>query len=283
MKYYEVQFTLSPSTPDANDLLMALAGEAGFEAFEETATGVAAYIQQQLFDAAATDAMIAGFPIGGVSISYTVGEAPDCDWNEQWEQEGFQPIVIGSRLTIHDGRHLPEQPTPIMIEIDARQAFGTGTHETTRLMCAELLAEGLEGKKALDCGSGTGILSIAALKLGASHCTAYDIDEWSADNSRHNAVINGVDERMTCLCGDASVTESLTADYDVVMANINRNILQADMAHFARVLKRGGTLLLSGFFRADCSILEEAVAQHGLTVVHTTADGEWACIKAVKR
>ena len=297
MKYYEVNMTIEPCSQDAQDLLAALTAEAGMETFEETKTGLKGYAQQQLLDEDALKSAIDIFPMEGVTISYTIGEAEDKDWNEQWEQEGFEPIEVRCTeerlLVIHDGRHLPSdishptsairhQPSAIMIEIDAHMAFGTGTHETTRMICRHLLNMDLEGKRVLDCGCGTGILGICALKLGASHCVGYDIDEWSTDNTHHNAVINHVDDRMEALCGDASVLSSFAADFDVVMANINRNILLQDMEHFVSVMAPGATLILSGFYQSDCKLLEEKALSLGLHPVAVTTDGDWACCKIEK-
>ena len=155
-------------------------------------------------------------------------------------------------------------------------AFGTGTHETTRMICSTLLDMDLQGKRVLDCGCGTGILGICALKLGADSCVGYDIDEWSADNTRHNAVINHVDDRLTSLCGDSSVLSDYVAEFDVVLANINRNILLADMPHFVRVMKPGATLILSGFYEADCALLSSKAQQLGLKLISTRTDGDWA-------
>ena len=312
MKYYEVTFTLSPYAADAADVLAAVASEAGFETFEETPTGTIGYVQQQLFDQQALDSVIADFPFPGIAITYTVAEAEDRDWNEQWEQEGFEPIEVrgltadgASRtLVIHDGRHLPDdaQAADISIEIDAHLAFGTGTHETTRMICATLLANEecrmkneefataqpngqrstLNGQRSmvnvLDCGCGTGILGICALKLGATSCTAYDIDEWSVDNTRHNAVINGVDDRLQELHGDATLLDTLTDRFNLVMANINRNILLQDMERFVSVMLPGATLILSGFYRDDCPLLEERAHALGLTLQQTCHDGDWACM-----
>jgi ribosomal protein L11 methyltransferase len=305
MKYYEVELTITPCTQDAQDLLSALSAEAGFESFEETATGLLAYAQQSLFDQEVLDAAISTFPIEGTKIIYNVREAEDRDWNEQWEQEGFEPIVIsgewrevsGERnvhtLIIHDGRHLP-QDTPLTsnhspltshlssltsIEIDAHQAFGTGTHETTRMICANLMAMDLRDKHVLDCGSGTGILGICALKLGAGSVVAYDIDEWSTDNTRHNAVINGVDSRLQARCGDATLLDTLDQRFDLVLANINRNILLQDMPRFVSVMAPGATLMLSGFYESDCALLESKAQQFGLSLQSTKTDGDWACME----
>ena len=279
MKYFEVEFTINPMSADASDLLAALAGDAGFETFEEAENGLKGYVQQSLFDEDALRSCIADFPIEGISIIYNVREAEDRDWNEQWEQEGFEPIIIPP-LTIHDGRHLPEVESEISIEIDAKLAFGTGTHETTRMICKELISTvpELEEVRVLDCGTGTGILSIAALKLGASEAVGYDIDEWSADNARHNAVINRVDERFTSLLGDASVIDTIKGEFDLVLANINRNILLADMPRFVSKMHIGSKLILSGFYTADSPLLIQKAADLGLTFVSQNQDQDWACL-----
>ena len=296
MKYYEVDFTMTPCSQDAQDILSALAGEAGFETFEETATGLKAYVQQALFDEDALRLAIEGFPFENVSITYSIQEAEDKDWNEQWEQEGFEPISLPlppskkkGNLIIHDGRHLPSdidlQPSAIMIEIDAHLAFGTGTHETTRMICGMLLDMPLEGKRVLDCGCGTGILGICALKLGAASVVGYDIDEWSADNTRHNAVINRVDDRLTALYGDASVLapfattpDGSPSGFNLVLANINRNILLNDMERFRSVMAPKAQLILSGFYKNDCALLESKAQTLGLSLKATRTDGDWACL-----
>ena len=289
MKYYEVDFNVLPLSSDATDLLAALAGEAGFETFEETDHGLRGYVQQQLFDRSLLDSLLQTFPMPGVNISYTVGEAEDRDWNEQWEQKGFEPILVegggvkaeGPSILIHDGRHLPPstlhlQPSTISIEIDARQAFGTGTHETTRMVCATLLELDVQDRRVLDCGSGTGILGITAMKLGARECVAYDIDEWSVDNTRHNAVINRVEN--TPLLGDATILNKVEGTFDIVMANINRNILLADMPMFRQKMAPGAHLILSGFYTADIPLLTDRAASLGLALVSQREAGDWACL-----
>ena len=297
MKYYEIIFNISPCSQVARDLLSALAGEAGCESFEETPEGITAYAQQQLFMRPMLDTMLADFPLEDTRINYSIREAEDKDWNEQWEQEGFEPIVIRDKkkvvkdekmVIIHDGRHLPAElsshPSPrsshliIPIEIDAHLAFGTGTHETTRMICSELLSMSLADKKVLDCGCGTGILGICALKLGAAHCVGYDIDEWSTDNTRHNSVINLVDKQLEALCGDATLLDSIESTFNLVMANINRNILLQDMPRFVKVMESGATLILSGFYETDCALLESKAQSLGLKLMHRRTDNAWACM-----
>ena len=276
MKYFEVEFTINPMSADASDLLAALAGDAGFETFEEAENGLKGYVQQSLFDEDALRSCIADFPIEGTSIIYNVREAEDRDWNEQWEQEGFEPIIIPP-LAIHDGRHLPEVESEISIEIDAKLAFGTGTHETTRMICREII-QYARGARVLDCGTGTGILSIAALKLGAIDAIGYDIDEWSVDNALHNAIINGVDDRFDSKLGDASVIDTIEGEFDLVLANINRNILLADMPRFVSKMHSGSKLILSGFYTADSPLLIQKAADLGLTFVSQNQDQDWACL-----
>jgi ribosomal protein L11 methyltransferase len=277
MKYFEVDFTISPYSADASDVLAAMAGEAGFETFEETETGLKGYVQQSLFDVSVLKTALEDFPFEDTTISYDIREAEDRDWNEQWEQEGFEPIVISENLIIHDGRHLPDSTPDIAIEIDAKLAFGTGTHETTRMICSTLLELQPKGR-VLDCGTGTGILSICALKLGAQEAIGYDIDEWSVDNARHNAVINQIDNRFTSLLGDASILNKVEGTFDLVMANINRNILLNDMPQFVSKMNADATLILSGFYTDDCQTLIEKAQTLGLTLQQQKEDQQWACL-----
>ena len=166
---------------------------------------------------------------------------------------------------------------PLRIGIEAQMAFGTGTHETTRLMVAQLLDAQLSGKRVLDCGCGTGILGIAASKLGAEEVVAYDIDEWSVENTRHNAALNGV-ENLQVLHGDSRVLSHVSGVFDVVVANINRNILLADLPHFADVLSSTGTLLLSGFYQEDAPLLVAEAERNGLQLLHKAGENGWACL-----
>ena len=318
MKYFEAEFVISPLSPDAIDLLADLAGEAGFESFEETPVGLKGYVQQQLFDPSTLQSALADFPFDNVEISYTIREAEYRDWNEAWENEGFDPIVVSrseesgvwsentiEEIIIHDGRHLPSEASShlLEIEIDARQAFGTGTHETTRMICSALLdlfsaknpsssasdnspssflfplsSKEKPSTRVLDCGTGTGILSICALKLGAQEAIGYDIDEWSVDNARHNAVINRVDDRFTSLLGDATILNKVEGTFDLVLANINRNILLADMPAMREKMAPGARLILSGFYTADAPLLIGKATTLGLTLEQQKEDNNWACL-----
>ncbi len=224
--------------------------------------------------------LLAGIPFPDVSVTYQVGEAEDRDWNEQWEQEGFEPVYVDDSLVIHDGRHLPHPADgQLAVEIDAQLAFGTGNHQTTRMMAAALTALPLAEKTVLDCGTGTGILAIVALKRGAREAVGYDIDEWSVDNARHNAVLNHVDDRFQSLLGDSSIISSLQTTFDVVTANINRNILLNDLPLMRQALSPQGRLLLSGFYCDDIPLLKAKAEDLGLQLSTTRQEDDWACLE----
>ena len=207
---------------------------------------------------------------------------PDQDWNQGWEDEGFEPIGVSDNLVIYDAKHtdmsmFADDDGVMRIFIEARNAFGTGTHQTTRMILRRLLGMDLQGKSVLDCGCGTGILGIVALRLGADHVLGYDIDEWSSENAKHNAALNGVDN-LDVLLGDASVLEGVEEKFDIVIANINRNILINDMSAFKSHMKQDGRLILSGFYDSDVPILENSAKDNAMTLKNVVADGEWACV-----
>ena len=265
----------------ARELLSAAACEAGFEAFEYSDEGLKGYVQRPMYDKEALDAAIADYMPDGVSVTYNVEEVPDQDWNQGWEDEGFEPIGVSENLVIYDAKHTDREMFAgddgvMRIFIEARNAFGTGTHQTTRMILRRLLAMDVHGKSVLDCGCGTGILGIVASRLGADPVLGYDIDEWSADNAQHNAALNGV-ENMGVLLGDASVLDNVEDRFDIVIANINRNILIADMPAFRAHMKDGARLILSGFYEADVPMIEAAAKEQGLSLCDVVTDEEWAC------
>ena len=252
MKYFVSHFTIQCADGEfmqpAREITAAIAGECGYETFLDTDNGVDGYVQVDFYDESAMREALAEFPMDDVTVTFETEEVEDKDWNETWEQEeGFAPINIDDRLVIYDVLHpsdnIPtpntQHPTPITIGIEARNAFGTGTHETTQMIVGMLLDMDLKGKRVLDCGCGTGILAITALKCGAADAVAYDIDEWSADNTRHNAEINGVADRIEVFEGNAHVLSHISGVFDVVLANINRNILLNDMPAFGCPSARG--------------------------------------------
>ncbi|MBQ6658408.1 MAG: 50S ribosomal protein L11 methyltransferase, partial [Prevotella sp.] len=237
------------------------------------------YVQTTLFDQSLLDGLLATLPFEDLQVTYTLKEAEDKNWNAAWEEEGFDPIIVNNRCVIHDIHHpAPREDFEMDITIDAHQAFGTGTHETTRMIVGCLLDLPLKGKRVLDCGCGTGILSIVAAKLGVSKVLGYDIDEWSARNTQHNAEINGV-SGMDVLLGDVSVLETVTETFDVVLANINRNILMHDLPIISRHMAEHTTLIISGFYEEDETILQELMVSLGMQLTEKRTDNRWCMLR----
>lgn len=291
MEYVAVNFKITGTDESvmqiANDLLIDAASSAGFESFETDNNNVVGYIRKDIYDPETLKAEIESIPLEGIHISYTANDIEDADWNSAWEDAGFEPISINGKLVIYDTRHTDAEqlasldgPDVITIGIEAKQAFGTGTHQTTRMVIAEFIKnqELIKGGKLLDCGCGTGILSIAAAKLGADSVTGYDIDEWSVNNSRHNAMLNGEQDKISILHGDSGVLETMNDKFDVVAANINRNILLGDMPRFCSKMKDKAILILSGFYETDIPLLMEKAASLNLQETDRMTEDDWACL-----
>lgn len=284
MKYCEVDFKIFPDIQVARDIVAALAGECGFESFEDTKEGLKGYIQAEAFEEDQLAYTMATFPIPDVKVEYTVNDVEEKDWNATWEETGFDPIVVNDSCVIYDAKkglapiheQLEKIQSPLLIGIEARQAFGTGTHSTTQMIVSTLLNMDLKGKRVLDCGCGTGILSIVAAKQGAAEVVGYDIDNWSVENTQHNAALNQV--TIEVLEGDKSVLSHVNGIFDVVLANINRNILLADMSSFLEVLAQDGTLIISGFYEMDAPILEQHAKNLGLQLYQTLDSEDWCCL-----
>lgn len=261
MKYFEFVFRTHPCTETVNDVLAAVLGEAGFESFMECEGGLTAYIQQSLCDETSIKNAIADFPLPDTEITYTYTEAEDKDWNEEWEKNFFQPIVIGDRCVIHSTFHHDVPKAEYDIVINPQMAFGTGHHETTSLIIEELLDSELKDKSLLDMGCGTSILAILARMRGARPCTAIDIDEWCVRNSIENIELNGVNE-IAVSQGDASSLVG-KGPFDVIIANINRNILLNDMRHYIACMHPGSELYMSGFYIDDIHAIREEAEKMG--------------------
>ncbi len=279
MKYFELTFTFEPYSEDSSDILSALLAEIGFETFvtDENKT-LKAYVQQSLYDESSLKGVIEDFPMPGTSISYTLFEPEDKDWNETWEAEGFEPICIDKRLVVCDTHHtVDDYPTRIVIH--PRQAFGTGSHQTTQMILTELLETKLSGKNIIDAGCGTGILGFLCLIKDAQHVLAYDIDEWSVQNTLDNALLNfSTTDKLTVKEGDASVLEG-EYDHDLLIANINRNILLNDMERFTKALKsQDATMIMSGFYNDDIHYIVDEAAKYGFTLSHERHSDEWAML-----
>ena len=277
MKYKEVIFNIQPYAEAYSDILSAILAEIGFESFIPSENGLTAYIQKDQADIEKLGKTINEFPIQGVYINYEILDAEYKDWNEVWEEEGFHPIIIDDRIVIHDVKHSDVPNLPYDIVISPKLAFGTGSHQTTRLILRELLRLDLKGKKVIDAGTGTGILSIMCIKKGAAEVFAYDIDEWSVENTKDNLLLNAIHNEVRVELGDSTVLDK-TDNADLILANINRNILLNDIESFALKLVAKGLLLISGFYTDDASLLIEAANKHGLQFVKKECDENWCML-----
>ncbi len=279
MKYFEVTITAQPCDETVTDVLAALLGEIGFESFVECDGDTQAYIQQSLFDEAELRRTLDEFPLPDVRLDYSIAEPEDKDWNAEWEKNFFQPIVIEGRCVIHSTFHHDYPQAEYDIVINPQMAFGTGHHETTSSILGELLDADLQGKSVLDMGCGTSILAILARMRGACPVTAIDIDDWCVNNSRDNIALNGLDG-ITVELGDASLLQG-REPFDVIIANINRNILLADMAAYTACMRPGSELYMSGFYVEDIPVLRAEAERLGLRFDHYREKRNWAAVKFV--
>lgn len=274
MKYYEVIFETSPNTEIVKDVLSGVVADIGFESFVYNDNGMTAYIQQKTFSKEALDAVIADFPLENTTIRYEVKESEDKDWNKVWEDNFFTPIVIGDRCVIHSTFHKDVPSAEYDIVINPQMAFGTGHHETTSLILEELLNADLTGKSVLDMGCGTSILAILASMRGASKLLAVDIDNWCVENSKDNLALNHI-TNVEVEEGDASILKD-RGPFDVVIANINRNILTADMHAYVERMNPGAVIYMSGFYVDDIPVIRAEAERNGLEFVHHNEKNRWA-------
>lgn len=281
MKYFEVTFTILPYSETASDVLSALTAEIGFESFVECEGGMQAYVQQSLFDEAALKAILSDFPMPDTQITYTITEPEDKNWNEEWERNFFQPIVIEGRCVIHSTFHKDYPKAEYDIVINPQMAFGTGHHETTSSILGALLEADLKGKSVLDMGCGTSILAILASMRGADRVTAIDIDDWCVNNSRDNIALNHLNN-ITVELGDASLLKG-REPFDVVIANINRNILLNDMHAYVDGMHSGSEIYMSGFYVEDIDAIRQCGENLGLEFVGYREKNRWAAVKLIKK
>jgi ribosomal protein L11 methyltransferase len=272
--YIAYDFNVSPKEP-ATEMLIAQLGYVGFESFVEQDYGVTAYIQKQEWNSKILEDVFL-LHSNEFNITFEYNEIAQTNWNEEWEKN-FNPIQVDDLVSIRAPFHTnPSLQFDIVIE--PKMSFGTGHHETTHMMVQHLLALDLDTKKVLDMGCGTGILAIFAEMKGAKPIDAIDIDSWCYENSLENIQRNNCNH-ITVYEGDASL---LKEKYDVIIANINRNILLSDMKTYTDCLNENGVLLLSGFYKEDIVIIEDEVTKHGVTFETMIQRNNWVALKYVK-
>ena len=270
--YIEYNFTITPKEP-ATEILIAELGEVGFESFVENEHGVTAYIQKSEWNPSILEDIFV-LNSDEFSIAYNQHEVEQTNWNSEWEKN-FTPIQVDDLVSIRAPFH--ENPNlKYDIVIEPKMSFGTGHHETTHMMVQHLLKLDLTNKKTLDMGSGTGILAIFAEMKGANPIDAIDIDNWCYENSLENIERNNCN-KITVFEGDASLL--INKKYDVIIANINRNILLMDMKVYTDCLNEKGILLLSGFYEEDMPIIDVEVSKYNLKLENFIQKNNWVALK----
>lgn len=278
MNYYELSFTVEDEEGYRRDLLINALGDLGFDTFEEIENGFNAYIPVDSFNEEKLIALLNPF-YEEFPLSYTSKLIEQQNWNEVWESN-FEPITIGNQIYVRATFHQPRPEFKYEIVIDPKMAFGTGHHQTTAMVLQFILENDFAGKNVLDMGCGTGILAIMAAQLNAKHVTAIDYDPVCYESTLENAALNKIDN-ITALCGSKEVIPD--EQYDIILANINRNILLDQMQRYAEVLKPGGEIYFSGFYeKPDLEIITNAAGEYGLKYVAHKKDKDWVAAKFIK-
>lgn len=275
MKYIEVTFTMEDTSLFRDLLVDTLGNEGPYESFVETKDGLKAYVPVDKYDKHFLEVTVETFPI---PLKFTVEEMPDKNWNEEWEK-GHRAVLVeynGGSVWVRAPFHPHRTDVDYELIIEPKMSFGTAHHPTTYMMLSFVAELDMVGKRVLDMGCGTAVLGILAKMRGASYVEGVDIDEWAFNNARENAATNGVE--ITLKLGDAN---ALQGEFDIIIANINRNILLADMERYAAVLKAGGTLLLSGFYEADEGVLVARANELGMILTGKKNRDGWSALELI--
>ncbi|ERM83798.1 ribosomal protein L11 methyltransferase [Rhodonellum psychrophilum GCM71 = DSM 17998] len=276
MQYLEFKISC---LEEYREILISELAEVGFDSFLETDEGIDAYIAEDLFDREAYQAVIDQY-VEAASILVKEGMMAKVNWNEEWEKH-YDPISIGDEVYVRASFHAPKIGVKHEIVINPKMSFGTGHHATTYLMLSHQLNVDHQGKRVIDIGSGTGILAIMAFKLGAEQIEAFDIDDWCVDNGNENFELN---DMHSVKMGLGTIREvNPQGQFDIVLANINKNVLLDEMEVYGTLVKSKGKLLLSGFYEHDIVDIENAAAKYGLDLQAKKTKDTWASLIFEKR
>ncbi|MDO5570341.1 MAG: 50S ribosomal protein L11 methyltransferase [Bacteroidales bacterium] len=279
MNYYEAQIKIKPFSEEAADVISALLGEIGYESFIIEDDVLLAYINEKEYSQDLLKGVLKELPID-VETEYSSKVIEQKNWNEEWEKNYFQPIIIEGRCVIHSTFHKNIPNAEYDILIDPKMAFGTGHHETTSQMLMEILENDFNNKTVLDMGCGTAVLAILAVMKGAKSARAIDIDDWVCDNANENIKLNNVSS-IDVQCGDASLLSD-GRKYDIILANINRNILLNDMQFYVKTLNDNGSLYMSGFYEEDLPFITKEAERLGLKLDNYKSKNRWVAAKFIK-
>ena len=277
-EYIEVSIKITPFSEENAEIVTAEVSELPFESFSNEDPFLKCYIQKDLYDAQALKLYLSGLEGYGFEIEHSANLIPATNWNAVWESQ-FSPIVVDNLCTIKASFHEGLKRTRFNITIDPKMAFVTGHHQTTYMMCRALLQneEAVRGKVVMDMGCGTAVLAILAAKMKASKVYGIDIDAVAAISAYDNARLNRVGTKIETYCGDASLLQRNT--YDVLLANINRNILLQDIPTYSHCIRRNGLLFVSGFYVDDMPMIIGTAMHAGLEYVSHDSIDNWCCIK----
>ncbi len=279
MDYIEVLFGLEPNEEFIQDVLSAELAAIGFESFVSSEKGLLAYCPVGFYDEKQLQLLVESFSLP-VKINYKVKQIESQNWNEEWEKNYFEPIVISDECVVRSSFHQSVPAVKYDILIDPRMSFGTGHHETTSLMISMMLKMDLTEKSFLDMGCGTAVLALLAAMKGANPVLGIDIDEWAYENSLDNIKLNGF-EQIKIQQGGAELLSGL--HFDVIFANINRNILLNDMAAYVACLQRDGELFMSGFYKEDIPVIEQKANELGLNLISFEEKNNWVAVRFLKK
>lgn len=280
MDYIELKCKLTPYTEDIADILIAQLGEIEYESFTTEDVHVNAYIKADLFSQEEINELIINnLPGAQFKIEYTNTFIKSQDWNAIWESN-FQPVIIDNKVVIRASYHIDTPSVEYDIVIDPKMSFGTGHHSTTSLMVQNILEIDIKGKRVLDMGCGTSILAILASLRGANEITAIDIDKWAFDNSVQNIELNKI-KNIDLKLGDASLLEN--EKFDIILANINRNILINDMNIYSKALNTGGLIIMSGYYSDDLVLIKEEAKLNNLEFINSKIDDNWTSARFMKK
>lgn len=280
-EYIEVTVKIAPFSEENAEIVTAEISELPFESFTVEDPYLKCYIQKELYDQQALKVVLSGVEDYGLEVEFSSNLMPAVNWNAVWESQ-FTPIIVDGQCTIKASFHEGLKKTRYNITIDPKMAFGTGHHQTTYMMCRALLQneDSVRGKVVMDMGCGTAVLAILAAKMKASHVYGIDIDAVAAISAYDNARLNRVGKIIETYCGDASLLQRNS--YDVLLANINRNILLQDIPTYSHSLRKGGFLFVSGFYLEDMPMIVGVAQNTGLEYVSHDSIDNWCCIKFVK-
>ena len=281
-EYIEVAIKITPFSEENAEIVTAEICDLPFESFSNEDPYLKCYIQKELYNAHELKIVMSALEGMEFSTEINATLVPAVNWNAKWESE-FTPIVVDGKCTIKASFHKGLKRTRYNITIDPKMAFGTGHHQTTYMMCRALLnnEESVRGKVVMDMGCGTAVLAILAAKMKASKVYGIDIDAVAAISAYENAKMNRVGKIMETDCGDASLLQMGT--YDLLLANINRNILLQDIPTYSRSLRHGGLLMVSGFYTDDMPMLVAAAENASLEYVSDDSIDNWCCITFKKK